>query len=63
VQVRIIQDKYAQKVHFAQACVPLSDYADLPDAAAAKAVAQRFGYPLMLKSKRWAAGGGALGSD
>jgi phosphoribosylaminoimidazole carboxylase len=50
--VRIIQDKYAQKVHFQKAGVPLGEFADVPDDAALEAAANKFGFPLMLKSKR-----------
>ena len=52
--VRVIQDKYAQKRHFDAAGVPVADYADAPDAAALEAAAARYGFPLMLKSKRLA---------
>jgi hypothetical protein len=51
--VRTIQDKYAQKVHFQAAGVPLGPFADAPNKDALLAVAAEFGYPLMLKSKRW----------
>lgn len=50
--LRTIQDKYAQKVHFSQAAVPLSDFLDLPDQAALEGAAKEFGFPLMLKAKR-----------
>lgn len=50
--IRVIQDKYLQKVHFRAAGVPLPEFRDVPDAAAATAVGREFGYPLMLKSKR-----------
>ena len=49
-----IQDKYAQKVHFTKAGVPLGPYADCPDAEALERAASEFGFPLMLKSKRLA---------
>ena len=49
-----IQDKYAQKVHFTNAGVPLGPYADCPDAEALERAANEFGFPLMLKSKRLA---------
>lgn len=52
--VRVIQDKYAQKVHFEKHGVPLPDYRDIPDEASAKAALAEFGLPLMLKSKRLA---------
>ena len=49
-----IQDKYAQKVHFTNAGVPLGPYADCPNEAALQSAASEFGFPLMLKSKRLA---------
>jgi len=49
-----IQDKYAQKVHFEKAGVPLGPFRDAPDAAALDAAAAEFGFPLMIKSKRLA---------
>ncbi|KAI8474941.1 MAG: eukaryotic-type phosphoribosylaminoimidazole carboxylase [Monoraphidium minutum] len=52
--IRIIQDKYAQKRHFEAAGVPVAPYADAPGAAALEAAADKFGLPLMLKSKRLA---------
>jgi phosphoribosylaminoimidazole carboxylase len=51
------QDKYFQKTHFEKAGVPVAPYADAPDAAALDKAAQEFGFPLMLKSKRWVASG------
>ena len=62
--LRIIQDKYAQKGHFAAAGVPVADSADVGDERAAGAAAAAFGFPFMLKSKRrvqsgwWWGGGG-----
>ena len=49
-----IQDKYAQKVHFQKAGVPLGPFADIPDQNALDKAAMEFGFPLMLKSKRLA---------
>lgn len=50
--LRVIQDKHAQKVHFAASGVPVADFADVPDEAAAAAAGAKFGFPMMLKSKR-----------
>eukprot|EP00730_Choanoeca_flexa_P012238 TRINITY_DN3743_c0_g1_i1.p1 TRINITY_DN3743_c0_g1~~TRINITY_DN3743_c0_g1_i1.p1 ORF type:complete len:615 (+),score=126.37 TRINITY_DN3743_c0_g1_i1:67-1845(+) len=52
--IRIIQDKYAQKQHFASHNVALGEYREANDAESIKAVAKDFGYPLMLKAKRMA---------
>eukprot|EP00775_Hariotina_reticulata_P011066 gene11066-11222_t len=52
--LRVIQDKFAQKQHFAAAGVPAAPFADVPDETALAAAAQEFGFPFMLKSKRLA---------
>lgn len=52
--LRIIQDKHAQKQHFAAAGVPVAPFADVDSEAALQAAAADFGFPLMLKSKRFA---------
>lgn len=52
--IRLIQDKYAQKVHFAAQGIPVAPFRDAPDEAAAQAAIAEFGLPLMLKSKRMA---------
>ncbi|CAL9777186.1 unnamed protein product, partial [Musa acuminata subsp. burmannicoides] len=44
--VRIIQDKYLQKVNFSQHGIPLPDFMEK--------AGELFGYPLMIKSKRLA---------
>jgi phosphoribosylaminoimidazole carboxylase len=49
--VKIIQDKYAQKEHFAKHRIPLSPYANTPSIDAIREAAQKFGLPLMLKSR------------
>src|SRR5262245_653438 len=49
--IRLIQDKLAQKQHLAQQGVPVAPFHDVPDAAAARAAAEQFGYPLLLKSR------------
>ena len=50
----IIQDKYVQKEHFAKAGVPLGDFASVAGEDELKAVAEKFGFPLMIKSRRMA---------
>ncbi|KAI9288269.1 phosphoribosylaminoimidazole carboxylase [Umbelopsis sp. AD052] len=49
-----IQDKYAQKLHLASHGIPLAEYVDIPDRTALVAAGQKFGYPLMIKSKTMA---------
>lgn len=48
----LLQDKFAQKQHFAAAGVPVAPFADVPDESALQAAAASFGFPFMLKSKR-----------
>lgn len=50
----LLQDKHAQKHHFAAAGVPVAPFADIDSEAALQAAAADFGFPLMLKSKRCA---------
>jgi phosphoribosylaminoimidazole carboxylase len=50
--LRVIQDKFAQKQHFAAAGVPAAPFADVPDEPSLAAAAKEFGFPFMLKSKR-----------
>jgi biotin carboxylase len=50
-----LQDKHAQKHHFAAAGVPVAPFADVDSETALQAAAADFGFPLMLKSKRCAA--------
>jgi phosphoribosylaminoimidazole carboxylase len=52
--IRLIQDKYAQKVHFAAHGIPVAPFREVQDEAAARAAIMEFGLPLMLKSKRMA---------
>lgn len=49
--LRIIQDKYRQKQHFAEAGVPLSEFRQIKCSKCAAGAAQAYGYPYMLKSK------------
>jgi phosphoribosylaminoimidazole carboxylase len=48
----IIQDKFAQKQHFANAGVPLGEFASVADEKELERCAADFGFPLMLKSRR-----------
>ncbi|KAK9093630.1 hypothetical protein Syun_028541 [Stephania yunnanensis] len=52
--IRIIQDKYLQKVHFSQHGIPLTDFMQIDNIESAKQAGDLFGYPLMIKSKRLA---------
>ncbi|KAL0555785.1 hypothetical protein IC582_004283 [Cucumis melo] len=52
--IRIIQDKYLQKVHFSQHGIPLPEFMQIGDLEDAKKAGVIFGYPLMIKSKRLA---------
>ncbi|KAF1880796.1 hypothetical protein Lal_00011856 [Lupinus albus] len=52
--IRIIEDKYLQKVHFSQLGVPLPEFMQIDDLEGAKKAGELFGYPLMIKSRRLA---------
>lgn len=52
--IRIIQDKYLQKVHFSRHGIPLPEFMQIDNLEGAKRAGDQFGYPLMLKSKRLA---------
>ncbi|KAJ3702269.1 hypothetical protein LUZ61_005974 [Rhynchospora tenuis] len=52
--IRIIQDKYSQKVYFSQHSIPLPDFMEINNLASAEKAGELFGYPLMIKSKRLA---------
>ncbi|EYU37226.1 hypothetical protein MIMGU_mgv1a004167mg [Erythranthe guttata] len=52
--IRIIQDKYLQKVHFSRHAIPLTKFVQIEDLESAKKAGEIFGYPLMIKSKRLA---------
>ncbi|XP_057971546.1 phosphoribosylaminoimidazole carboxylase, chloroplastic [Malania oleifera] len=52
--IRIIQDKYLQKVHFSHHAIPLPEFMQIDDLNRAKRAGNLFGYPLMIKSKRLA---------
>lgn len=51
--LRIIQDKFAQKQHLAARGVEVGPFADVPDRRAAVEAGARFGYPFILKAKRY----------
>ncbi|KAK7842867.1 phosphoribosylaminoimidazole carboxylase [Quercus suber] len=52
--IRIIQDKYLQKVHFSRHAIPLPEFMQIDDLEGAKRAGELFRYPLMIKSKRLA---------
>ncbi|KAG5404438.1 hypothetical protein IGI04_010557 [Brassica rapa subsp. trilocularis] len=52
--IRIIQDKYIQKVHFSRHGIPLPEFMEISDIEGAERAGELFGYPLMIKSKRLA---------
>ncbi|XP_028552613.1 phosphoribosylaminoimidazole carboxylase, chloroplastic isoform X2 [Dendrobium catenatum] len=52
--IRIIQDKYIQKVHFSQHGIPLPDFLKMDNPESAEEAANLFGFPMMVKSRRQA---------
>ena len=50
--IGLIQDKLLQKNHFAEHDIPLPPFLDCPDAEAVEKAAEKFGLPLMLKSRK-----------
>lgn len=50
--IRIIQDKYIQKMHFKQHGVSLPEFMKIDSVGDAEEAGKQFGYPLMLKSRR-----------
>ncbi|CAH1419680.1 unnamed protein product [Lactuca virosa] len=52
--IRIIQDKFLQKVHFSRHGIPLPKFIQIEDEESAKRAGEQFGYPLMVKSRRLA---------
>lgn len=48
--IRLIQDKHAQKVHFAEHGIPVAEFRDTPDTQAIYAAIDELGLPLMLKA-------------
>lgn len=52
--IKIIQDKYVQKVHFSRHGIPVADYKQINNLESAERAGDNFGYPLMIKSRRLA---------
>ncbi|MCL7036707.1 hypothetical protein MKW94_010495 [Papaver nudicaule] len=52
--IRIIQDKFLQKVHFSQHAIPMPEFREIDGDDSATKAGDSFGYPLMIKSKRLA---------
>ncbi|CAD6240310.1 unnamed protein product [Miscanthus lutarioriparius] len=52
--IMIIQDKYRQKRHFSKCGIPLPDFMEVDTLHSIEEAGEKFGYPLMVKSKRLA---------
>ncbi|GAB2221320.1 hypothetical protein Droror1_Dr00012495 [Drosera rotundifolia] len=52
--IRIIQDKYLQKLHFSKHGIPLPEFMKIDNLQNAKQAGDAFGYPLMIKSRKLA---------
>eukprot|EP01031_Cornospumella_fuschlensis_P040675 gene40675-49591_t len=52
--IRLIQDKYAQKMHLAEHDIPVPDFMATSDVQEAREAGLRFGYPFVLKNRRLA---------
>lgn len=52
--IRIIQDKYLQKLHFSKHGIPLPEFMKIDNLQNAKRAGDVFGYPLMIKSRKLA---------
>ncbi|KAK9689003.1 hypothetical protein RND81_09G027400 [Saponaria officinalis] len=52
--IRIIQDKYLQKLHFSQHGIPLPEFMQVENLESLRRAGELFSYPLMIKSKRLA---------
>ena len=52
--VRLIQDKFLQKQHFEEHQIPLPEYMVTPTIEAAREAGVTFGYPFMLKNRKFA---------
>lgn len=52
--IRLIQDKYNQKLHLEKFSIPLPDFMDIPNVDIAYSAGEKFGYPFLLKNKRLA---------
>ena len=51
-RLQLIQDKYVQKLHFADHGVPLPEFREIKCKGCMEAAGRDFGFPFMLKSKR-----------
>eukprot|EP01033_Poteriospumella_lacustris_P017887 gene17887-12822_t len=49
--IRLIQDKYLQKVHLSERSIPLPEFLSCPTIEKAREAGNRLGYPLMLKNR------------
>ncbi|XP_034595838.1 phosphoribosylaminoimidazole carboxylase, chloroplastic isoform X9 [Setaria viridis] len=49
--IMIIQDRYRQKNHFSKFGIPLPDFMEVDTLHSIEEAGERFGYPLMVKSK------------
>ena len=49
--VKLIQDKYDQKVHLQKHGIPLPDFLKVDNEAELHTIGEKFGYPMMLKSR------------
>ncbi|RUS17194.1 phosphoribosylaminoimidazole carboxylase [Endogone sp. FLAS-F59071] len=49
--IRLIQDKYNQKLHLTKHAIPVAEYVETSDQESILIAGQKFGYPLMLKSR------------
>ena len=50
--IRLIQDKYLQKVHLRAHGIATPDFVDTPTVQAVQEAGKEFGYPLMLKARK-----------
>ncbi|CAG8532986.1 18377_t:CDS:2 [Dentiscutata erythropus] len=49
--IKLIQDKYTQKIHLSKNKIPVVDFIEIPTKDDLSIAIEKFGYPLMLKSK------------
>ncbi|XXG73529.1 hypothetical protein AAC387_Pa07g2434 [Persea americana] len=52
--IRVIQDKYLQKLHFSQHAIPVPDFMEINNLESATKAGDLLGYPFMIKCKRLA---------
>jgi len=50
--VKVIQDKFKQKEHFHQHCIPLPPFYDITSVESIRDVAKKLGLPIMIKSRK-----------